>query len=198
METGGRIYVQNGTNIGELTFNEIGYGIHVSTRAVGNVQDAPGATTVIDGAIIQNMLGRHIVSVFPITGRCNQVAIPEMDGYRLIEGKYENGVLVCLAEKAGQYDRFVVIFSQDFSAYDLRKVEDVDLASLNFTVGDQGTVILMMPDERLEVFSNRQNSGKVTEFDDDGITGDMRLTHDGSRILFFRGDRLCSITMRRK
>jgi hypothetical protein len=199
MEYAGRLYAACGTGMFEVQFAEIGGGITASMRHVGNVLDVPGASQVFDGCLIQNLLGKWFVSVFPQAGRCQQVKLDELDPYsKVIEAKYENGVLVVVGvKKSGKYDRVVYRFNGDLSKFDVRKVEDVTLTGLNFTVTDAGVCALLNEDEKLEVFSNKIGGG-VQIFDDPAVTSDMKLFHEGAKITFAQGRRLFSITMKKK
>jgi len=198
MSVDGRIYIQNDTNVLELNFIELGDSVQVTTKQVGKVLDIPGATKVLNGVIIQNMLGRQIASLFPKSGFCYQVGFPELDNYNVVDAKYENNVLVVAAvQRNGHYDRFVFRFSQDFVTYDCRKVENITYTGLNFTVNDAGICILINEEENVEIFSNKKDAGTVKEIDDPAISGDMMLCHDGAKIMFYRGNKIHNFSMRK-
>lgn len=198
MECNGHIYIQNGTNVLELNFLELSNTVQCSTKVVGNVLDVPSATKVFEGGIIQNLLGRQHVSLFPVSGRCYQIGIPELDNYTIVEAKYENNVLVIIAteRKTGRYDRFVFRFNSDYSAYDLRKIQNVSFTGINFTVNDAGVCILLTEDEKIELFSNKKDA-PIKELDDPVVESDMKLCHDGTKIMFSRGNKLYSFSMRK-
>lgn len=199
MTCNGRIYVQSGTNVLELNFTELGNNVQVSSKLVGRVLDLPGSTQVFDGVVIQNLLGRYHASLFPSAGKCYQFGFPELDRYTIQEAKYENNVLVVVGvdRKSGKYDRFVMRFDPEFKTYDLRKVENITFTGINFTVSDAGACILLTEDEKVEVFSNKKDSGSVKIIDDPAIESDMKLCHDGTKILFTRGKKLHSFSMKK-
>lgn len=195
MENNGTIYIQNNTQIFELKFVEFGKNITCVTNTVANVLDIPGATKVFDGVVVQNMLGRYIASYFPQPAHCYQLNIKELDGYKIIDAKYENNVLVVVGiTLQGQYDRFV--FRLDKSNYDCRKVENILFTGLNFVVNDAGVCVLLNEEEHIEIFSNKINSGKVKEIEDNCISGDMKLYCNGSKILFSKGNKMFSLSMK--
>jgi hypothetical protein len=199
MECAGRIYVQSGMNVLELNFIEIGNSLQVSTKHVGSVLDVPGATKVYDGVIIQSLLGRYFASLFPSSGRCHQVGIPELDQHTVMDAKYEKNVLVIVAahRKTGKYDRLVLRLADDFASYDLRKVENITPTGINFTVNDAGVCTLMNEEEKLEAFSKKMNASTVKVLDDPALESDMRLYHDGARIVFTKENKLYSISTRK-
>lgn len=188
-----RLYIQNGTDVVEVSFSEIGNNIIPSVKIVGKVLDLPEATKVYDGVIIQNLLGRYVASIFPKHSTCIQVSIPELDGYKVIEAKYENSVLVIIAYIGGVYDRFVLRLGGDYQ-YDIRKVENISYSGINMTVSDAGIAVLINEQEQVEAFSNRKDSGSVKIIEDGAIGSDMKLFHDGSKILFSHGNELFQLS----
>ena len=196
-----RLYVKNGDTISEVVFTEFGDTFIPTTKVVGQVNDLPHSTKVCDGVVMQNLLGRFFAMIFPDSGLSCQIALPELDGFRLIDAKYEYRVLVVVVEKSGVYDRIVFRFTPNFKEYDARKVEKVSYSGINFTVGDHGVCILMNEDEKIEVFPAQKITGDIKEMADPALDSDMRLYHDGAKILFVKTERdiskLFSITMRK-
>jgi hypothetical protein len=193
MQCEGRIYLKNGTSIIEVGLHMIGAEIRASFNQVGNVLDM--ATKVFPGVILQILLNRYIVSIFPETGRCFQIGVQELDGYRLVDAKYENNVLMIVGEKSGQYDRFVLRF-KDHQSYHLRKVENITHTGLNFTVNDAGVCMMINEDEKVEAFSHLSNTTLIKMMEDPAINADMRLFHDGTAMLFAQGKKLYKISMK--
>lgn len=198
IESNGRIYIQNNTNVMELNCMEIGKTVQFSFKVTGNILDIPGATKAFDGGFIQNLLGRYYVSIFPTSGKCHQIGIAELDKYLIVQAKYDKNILVVIGadRKTGKYDRFVFRFDDTYSAYDVRKVENISLADINFTVNDKGICVLMTEDEKLEVFSNKKDSGHGKTITDPVINSDMQLCSDGAKIQFFHRKKLYSLSMK--
>lgn len=192
-----RLYVKNGDSISEIMFTEMANLFIPTLKSVGQVRDLPEATKIFDGVVMQNLLGRFFAMVFPDSGVSHQIAIPELDGYRLIDVKYENRVLVTIVEKGGIYDRIVFRFSGDYKEYDIRKIAGVAYSGINFTVGDHGACILMNEEEKIELFSAKKDATNVRVYDDPALDSDMRFYHDGAKILFVKGGKLYSIAMRK-
>jgi hypothetical protein len=197
MQCDDRIYVQNGTNVLELIFHEQGSGVQVLSKIVGRVLDLPGATKAFEGVIFQNLLGRRHAALFPATGVCYQIGIPELDKHKIVDAKFQNNVLVAIGvDHGGKYHRFVFRFAPDYQKYDVRKVENITYTGLNFTVNDAGVCTLLNEEEKMEAFSNKKDAGTVKVLDDPVLESDMRLYHDGTKILFTKGRALHSIGMK--
>jgi serine/threonine protein kinase len=197
-EYDGRLYAVAGNDVLEITLTEIGNKILPAVKVVSRVLDVPDATKVYQGVIVQRVLDRYVVSIFPQSGQCRQINLEELDDYRVLDGKYENNVLMLMAEKGGKYTRFVMRFSPDFGSHDMRIVEDVDYSDLNFTVTDAGICTMINEEEKIEAFSNKKDAGSVKVMEDPAIDGTMRLFHDGAKVLFAKEGKLYSITMRKK
>ncbi|GAG23627.1 unnamed protein product, partial [marine sediment metagenome] len=123
MSYNGRVYIKNGDMVSELDCVEMGNGVHVVPKHVGNVME--NATKFYDGVIIQNVLGSFMASIFPEAGVHHQIQCDEFKGYQVIEAKYKNNVLMVIASKKGKYDKFILKFDDKFSSYSLRKVDDI-------------------------------------------------------------------------
>lgn len=192
----GRLYIQTGLELFEVEYVELPTQLAATTRSVANVTDLPQATRIFDGVIVQNLLGRCIVSVFPHSKVCFQIPIPELDGYRLIDAKFQNKVLMMVVEKRGHYNRFVFRFDDGYASYDSRVIEEIQYTGLNFTVADHGTCVMIDEEDRVEVFTNKKNQ-PVKVFADPVIEGDMALFHDGTAVLLAKGSKLYSFSKRK-
>ena len=192
--SGGRLYIQNGTEVVEMRFLETGNRIVPTVSTVGQVLDLPEATKVFEGVILQNLLGRQVASIFPGSGVCQQVSLLELDGYQIIDAQYENGVLVVVGHKSGNYDRLVFRFDGHYR-YDCRLVAGVAYQGINMTVSDAGVCVLLDEEERLELFRNVKDGGSVKLLEDPVIGSDMMLYHDRTKIFFARGNKLYQISV---
>jgi len=197
-EVDGRLIIQNRANVLEIQFNEMGTDIHASVKVIGKALDLPEATKVFDGVIIQNLIGRWVASIFPAPGKCFQVGLKELDDYQVVDAKFENNVLVVIGinRKSGKYDRFVFRLSSDFQQYDVRKVEDTVYTGLNFTVTSHGICVFLNEEEKIEVFSSQKDSATVKIMDDKNLKSDIRLYHEGTKVLFTRGKELYRMSMK--
>jgi len=184
----GRLYAKSGENILEIQFFGPEGMPTVGPRLVGKV--LARATHLFHGVVIQNLLGAYYASTFPGEGQCVQSRLKFLDGYRIIEAKYEKGILMVMGVKNGKYDRFVYCLSSE----ELRIIRDVSNTGLNFTVLDKGVCVCVDEHDRVEIFHKTQIN-KLKIIDDPTIHGGMRLFTDGARVLFADGNKLYSFKM---
>jgi hypothetical protein len=189
----GRIYIQNNTNILEVEFIE-GKKVLVGCRPVANCLE--NATQMFDGAVIQNLLGSYFASFFPSPGQHIQVPIKELEGYKVLDAKYDHGIFMVVASKSGKYDRLVLKFGDDWS-YNITVVKDVVYSGINFTGLDNNICVCINEEEKVELFSTRKDKPDIKEISSDTIDSSMKLFHKGTKVLFSKGNKLYSMSMRK-
>lgn len=196
MSCEGRLYARADQRIYEITFIEPkGGNIVAAPKVVTDVQ--PNVTQLFQGVAVQYLFDGYFVSVFPESGFSHQFHIKELEGYRVLDAKYEGGVLMIVGVKNGQYDRFTLRFKEDWSEYEISfKVEDINFTGINFTVLDNGLCVVLTEEEKIEIFSSRQGSQSVKSIDDPVIESDMRLCHSGSQVMFAQGAKLYKMSMK--
>ena len=62
--------------------------------------------------VYQNLLGEAHVSMFPVSGTTMQSMVPELNGYQVIDARYDRGVLMVVGARDGRYDRMVFRFDE--------------------------------------------------------------------------------------
>lgn len=194
MSTGETIYIRNRDQILELTFTEAGNKVIAGTRLAANVLE--NATKLYGGVAFQSLLGEPHVSLFPRPGACYQKTLPELKGHKVVQAKFDSGVLMVLAAQKGTYHRYVFRFDKDYSNYDVRKAEDVTPTGINFVTLDSGICVCLNEDEQLELFSSRMGSKSLKTIDDPVLGGDMRLVKEHGQVQFFRGNKLYGMKMK--
>ena len=195
MEYHGRIYTKTGDAICEMDLLRPSGTVFAAPVRVCSVLE--NATRMYDGVAVQDILGSCFVSVFPEKKTCLQVRIKELDGARITAAKYENGVLMAVAACDGKYDRHVIRIADD-RTYDHSVVKDVGITTPNFVTMPSGVCVHLNEQEEIEVFSNQVGSTSVKAFKDPALSGDMRLTRDGSQAMFFRDDEMFAFEVRKK
>jgi hypothetical protein len=189
MSYNSRIYAKSGENILEIQLFGAEAQPVAGTKVVGKVLGH--ATQVFTGIIIQNLLGTYYASIFPEEGKCIQERLAFLDGYRIIDAKYDNGVIMAVGIRNGKYDRF--IYCAD--SQQLKKVEDISFSGLNFVVLDSGVCVSINEHGQVELF-NKNDITKMKVIDDPAIHGGLKLFSDGAQVLAANGNKLCSIKMR--
>lgn len=198
MVIGNTIFVKFEGNLYELIINEFGDRVVPSVKQTWNIM--PLSSQLFDNMIYQNVLGKaYIVIPHPEeslkNSSCSIVSVPELNGYRIIDGKYENKVCMLIGNKGSVTSKFILRFSDD-SKYDCRIVDDSTF--INFTVLDNGISISINDDDTIEVFSNNLSSNKVNAIQDPDINQSMILVKDGIKTLFFNQNKLYSLSMKNK
>lgn len=191
MTTEGRLYLKQNGALLETALLPTAKNLLVSTRPAANVLEQ--ATQLFDGVAVQNLLGAWYVSLPVRTGVCQQIRVAEWDGCRVVDARYENGVLVAVTERAGQYDRHVLRFDATGKRRDCRTTSNVESTDIDFTVLDTG-VCLLLDGETLEVFGAAPGDARVTEVQDASLGGG-RLLSDGAQALLARNHELFAIRM---
>jgi hypothetical protein len=166
----------------ENSFTAFGNKIVHRTKEVENLSSI--SSKMFDGCVIQNLLGRYYLTLPYKLGSCFSKHIPVLDGYRVIEAKGDKNVVVVIAEKNGRFDEFIIVFSKDYSTFDVRKIDDVTFNTLNFAVGDNGLCLLLVND-RLEVFASAQ---QVQVIDNPPFDATMKLFATSDGFFFTNGN----------
>jgi hypothetical protein len=195
---GNVIFAKYEGNLFEVTIDEFGDKILAFVKHTWGVM--PKSSQLLDNIIFQNVLGKsYLVIPHPEesskNSSCAIILAPELNGYRIIDGKYENKVAMLTGNKGSVNSKFIFRFNGD-SKYDCRIIDDS--TSINFTVLDNGICISINDDDTIEVFSNNLASNKVNAIQDPDINQSMMLTKDGVRTLFFNQNKLYSLTMKNK
>jgi len=194
MSYDGRLYTKHDTNLYEIEFIDLPTSTMAAAKHVGNV--LPQATQLFEGVAIQSILGAYYASLLAGSGKCYQCQIKELNGYRVVDAKLDKNVLIIVAEKSGQYDKFIFRFDEHYQTYDLRLSQDTGTLNVNFIVLDSGVVLHMNENEELELFSKNKGSNNVKLISDPAITGDCILFKNGGQACFAKDDTLYRFTMK--
>jgi hypothetical protein len=193
MMTDGRLYVKQGGNVQEVEWSETPTGIYATPRVVSRVLE--NATKLFDGVAFQSMLGSAYATVFPRAGASYEVRVKELDGYQVVDARYQGHVLIATATKGGSYDKFILRFDDQF-AYDVRVAKDIVTYGVNFVVLDSGICLHMNDQDEIELFSARRGSAGLKVVKDSALGGDCRLFKNGTQAMFARGDKLYKFSMK--
>jgi len=188
-----RLYVKQGQSLATIDLLELPAGIRATPRPVANVMEH--ATRLFDGAALQDVLGSCWVTLFPQPGHTYSIRLLELDGARVVDARFDGGVLIVVAFRNGRYDRLVFRFGVGYSDYDLRVTEDVTPAELNFVTLDSGVCVLLTETGELELFRRDKGSAGVRLVSGVGID-DVRLFRNGSQVLGVRGETLYELSLR--
>lgn len=190
----GRLLVKSRDHILEINLTEAAGKVIATAKVIGNVMEH--ATKLYSGVATQNLLGSMFVSLFPEKNACYQVKIPELDKYKIIEAKFDKGVLMVIGIKNHKYDRLVFRFDKQYMKYDVRIVPDITNTGLNFVTLDTGVCVCLNEDEKIEAFSTRKDSKGIKIVEDTALGGDMVLYKQGGKAIFTRHNKIYQIGMK--
>lgn len=193
MSYDGRIYIKNGCQILELEFNEIGSDILTTTTHVSNVLEQ--AAQIFEGVIVENLFESYYFSIYPEKSVCRQISIKELNGYKIIDAKFDKSVLVVVGVKNGQYDRFVFCFDKEYKKYSSNLCSNITYSGINFIVLDNNICILLTEDGMLEVFKTNDPTKKKS-IDDKTIDLNMKLISKENDCIFFTNQKLYQLKMK--
>jgi hypothetical protein len=177
-----------------MVISDLGAQTVISSSIVATVLE--NATRMYEGCVVQDLLGTTFISMFPASGSVYQKAIPDLQGYHVVEAKYDNKVLVVIGEKNGSYNRFVFRFSEDHQKHDMRQEKNITHTGINFVTLDTGVCVLLNEEEKLELFSNRMGSQRIKIVEDDALNGAMTLSKQEGQVIFYNKDKLYQMKMR--
>ena len=180
-----QLYAVYQDNLTRLNLSEYGGKKLISPGT--NWKIMPKAHQVLEGMIYQNVLGKPYL-VIPYRQACMIREIPELAGYRILNGKHDSGVAMMIAYKNGQYDRFCLRFDENYTHYTTQLTENIDQLDINVVVLDNGVVAHLPHDGELEIFTRSGDAVKIVQ--DTALRSDMRLTKDGVKVLFYSANKL--------
>ncbi len=192
--TDGRLHVKSGDALREVEFLETPGRLLATLKTVGTVLEQ--ATQLFEGVALQNLVGAWYASLLPRRGLCHQVRLAELDGFQVLEAKFQSGVLLVQAARNGQFQKFIFRFNADYTAHDTRTAPSVAAHALNFTVLTQGMCLHLTESDELELFPAKMGAAGLKVVADPVLASDCRLLSDGTQALFARAETLYRFTMR--
>jgi hypothetical protein len=199
------IYVFHKGDLTEISVNELNKKPIASVSNVWKIM--PKSSRNFDSFIYQTVLGKsYVVIPYHKVGKsyCAIKNIPELDEYKVVDGKHDNHVCMLIGVKEHTYHRIILRFDEHYDTYDTRIMEDIDYPNINFVTLDNGVVVSIDEHAVVEIFSNKPvlseveglGSSKVKRIEDPEIKTEMILSKDGTNVLFYTANKLYSLKMR--
>jgi len=188
-----RLYIKQGPSLASIDLLELPSGLRATPQPVANVMEH--ATRLFDGLALQDVLGSCWATLFPQPGHTYSVRLGELDGARVVDARFDGGVLLVLAFRGGRYDRLIFRFGPRYADYDLRVTHDVTPMELNFVTLDSGVCVHLTEAGDLEVFRREKGSAAVKVVRDVGLDG-VRLFRQGTQVLGVRGPAVYELSLR--
>ena len=186
---GGRILVRSGDQVLELVLHSTQDRIVATSRSLGTV--LPHASRLLDGLVVQNLLGAAWLTISPQPGRSHPVRIPQLDGHQILSGHLSGSVVMLLTERDGDYNRILIRFNNSFSKYDLEIEPDVIPQDPVFICLPSGVLVTLIEDGRLRLTRGSSSRDVV----DPAIAAEMKLYADGGTLLGASGGQLYTLRM---
>jgi len=199
------LYIKNEESLLELSFIEFsgkrGNLEKIFVNISNNWQVMKYSSELFSNFIFQNVLGKPFISI-PCPSSSGKslfytILVDELINHRIVSGKYESNVCVLLTYHNGVYNRVILKFNMTYDKYTFDITTNVDPDPINFTVLDQGIVVMIPTDETLILFSNKYLQDSIKEIKDKNISTDMKLCKMGSKARFFKDNVLYSIEMKK-
>lgn len=181
----------------EIIFHELGDKIISATGSSWDI--LPNSTRVFDNMLISNALGKTLV-IIPKRSAGGKTAclikhIPELDEYKILEARHQNGVIMCSGHKNREYHRLMIRIDDTFN-YDFKTLDNINQLGVNFVTLDNGTVVTIIEDGLIELCKNTPGHQLVQRVEDPAISTNMTLCTDAHRVMFFEESKLYSLRLR--
>ena len=191
MHYNGNIYSIHNNRMIENSFVYSGKKILHIPKPICNIFGS--ATKLYNGAAVQDILGKCWVAIPYQPGKCFNGPISELDGLRVIDAKFEHHVLMVIAEKSGQYNRYTICFDETMSKYTCRIEDNVNSTVISFTCLNNSICVHLVDDDSIELF---RTNDKVKTVKNPPITTNMRLVNDSTGIIFINKNGLYSLKLK--
>jgi len=192
-ESEGRLYGRSGKNLVELRLVEVGQNLVAAPQVVAHV--AQHATRLYEGVAIQGLLGATHATLLGARGS-HTLHLPELDPARVIDARYQSGVLMVLTRTQAQWARWVFRFDLATGRYDARQTRLSGPESLDFVVLATGVCVALGGDGGLELFVGRVGAQGSKHLTEEALDDDLRLVSRGGQLGFVRGGEVGTLRMR--
>jgi len=192
------LYLKDKEKLIEMNIKRMNENIIISPKMTWKVE--PNSSQLLSNIVFQSILGKAYVAI-PIAKYSGSKMIikpvPELDEYKIIDGKYENRVCMFNIFKNNIYSKATLIFDETYTNYKFILVDDVDYIPINFVTLENGICVCITHDDAVEIFSNNIKHYSLTRVEDPIINSNMRLCHDATQVRFFQDNKLYTIKMRK-
>jgi len=187
----GCVYTMIGSSLVENSFANFGRSVVHQTNVVGQVFEP--TAKLYKGVVLQDMLGKcHAVIPFA-KGSATSIAVPELNGHRIIDAKFERGFLIVITERDGKFERLVFIFDKLCATYSVRSTVIANIDEVTFTVLDNGLCILVVEDQMIEAFFD---NAKVKTVKKPPFNSEDTLYSEGNAFMVIKDERLYKVTLK--
>ncbi len=186
---GNRIFITNDAGMVELIPMNLGAKPILAKAVVAQIFHQH---TVLDGMVVQDILGRCTVTIPTTPGVAKSFRVPALDGHRILSGKHEKGFAILISESKGQTHRTTLYFDKAFSAFGIVMENEDSNEEPNFCVLDKGICVSARGDE-IEIFAD-PNKKKVVK--NSPLIDGQRLKSWQNLVLAVHKDKILQLQMK--
>lgn len=189
-----RIYGVSNEYIQEISVHENSNGMVI----VSGVAEAimPLSTELYTNVLIQHMLGSMYLTIPSLRDVFLQIRIPELESKRVINAKYEKGVLVVVTLDANSdYTHLCYKVNEQTGRFEALMQYPSDNPAINFAVLDNGIAVLE-ENGTFHIFNNELGKSQVKSITDPALTKQLNLTHHRMTLLGIDGKDLLHLSMK--
>lgn len=182
------LYTINNNCLIQNTFELLGKIIHVTK----NICNIGASYKMYKGVVVQDDFTICHLAIPYEKDMCVNIHINELDGFRIVDARYDKRVCIIIAEKQNKYSRFFICFNEEHSKYTIREEEMLNFHLANFIVLPNKFCI-SIDDEKLLIFIDNSKRKEMTNCPFDAS---VRLYHEQMQVLFVDEKKLYSVTMK--
>ena len=149
----GTLYSYLNGRLSEFLFRSINNKTLCNQKIVCNTMS--NSTKCFDGVLFHYPLKKCFIVLPYEKSKCFTKAVPELDGYRILNAKAEKNICIVMAEKSGKHFRFVFTFNSTFVKYSVRIDKDIDYCPIVFSVLKNGATVLIT-DNDIQTFKDNK------------------------------------------
>jgi hypothetical protein len=181
------VYSINNGELIESSFERFGKLIHRAQVVSGICP----SYKVFPGIVVQDDFMKCHLAIPYGRGLCANVLVKELNGYRIIDAKHEGPVSILVAEKGGDFWRYILFFDKNFSQYTVWKEQLNGFVAVNFS-GLPNGLCLLADEDQIVLFRDEKNK---KEMKNSPVNASTRLYHHGMDVYFVDGEKLYRIKM---
>ena len=124
-----------------------------------------------------------------------QIELKEINGHKIINGKYQNGVLIIVTEKQGQYFKSQFKFNDSYDLYSYDVINNPNDYDVNFIILDNGTMISVNNDGNVSLQHKNINNAMCKIMQDPIFDGNQ-LFKINNNVYYAQDNKLFSVKMK--
>ncbi len=187
----GRLYLRSGDRLLEIELHDVGPIVIAAARLQARIR--PHASKLFPGVVLQSLLGSCYASLLGAERGARQLHLRQLDGLRVVDAKYDRGVLVAVSHDHGRYDRYTYRLGD--GEQDLQIERDIDSPTVDFVCLPAGVCVCRKDNDRIELFQVRPGKSKRRIIEDAALHGTTTLARRGSQVVVARGETVLHMTM---